>query len=139
MNEDILDDVLKKAGKLIFIKCEAGGVVDRFSLQQLIRAVKSDNYFLIKNAHEEPIGYAIFARIGAENWRRIAANKTIVLQQYEWSEGSMHLIVDIAILPNWKAYGLSQLRAKARSLSQYAYLKNGRVKRRITNRVKRRR
>lgn len=86
-------------------------------------AAKANTYQILWDEFERPIGYVLWANICKESLFRIQRTGIYPQHHYEWSEGKIKLILDIAINDLNRVDALHQIKSLMKKQKIVAYTK----------------
>lgn len=89
--------------------------LDSKQLIRLRNSAYTDNLRVFSDQLKRPIGYVAWALIDKASARRLLRTGDLPFYLYEWSEGHICVIVDVALKPNPSREAQRQLRAFVKS------------------------
>ncbi|WP_414440172.1 hypothetical protein [Burkholderia sp. 22PA0106] len=90
-------------GKIYFLRTMAGLSTDPTLAKQLLFSVRTDKLHFIESDAGVPLGYIAWASINRDTLRQLRATAAMPYYLHEWMEGSLSLVIDILVLPEWRA------------------------------------
>lgn len=116
-------------GEIVTIRATIGLVTDAEKIRVLVNSINYDHVAVIKDQFESPAGYISWAKINEESLKRFLNNSLYPEYFYEWNEGDIVMITDIAAVHRYRFQTLSKLRDLVRTFNCYTYKKGDRAPR----------
>jgi hemolysin-activating ACP:hemolysin acyltransferase len=86
-------------------------------------SVRTDNYHIFYDEVNNPVGYIVWANVNRESLYKIQRTGLYPKYPYEWHEGKITLILDVAINDTNKAEALRQIKVFMKKQKIVAYTK----------------
>jgi hypothetical protein len=89
-------------------------------------SISRNCYEDLKNPWGDYIGYIAWARINKETFLSVVRHGYRLSYPYEWEEGYITHVIDVAVNPRWKHYAFRQIRNFIKERKLVFYEKKGR-------------
>lgn len=90
-------------------------------------SVQSGNYYIFRNKLEQPVGYAIWAKVCRETLARLVRTGVYPQYYYEWNEGRIPLLLDLFMIDRLTLLNRIQLNWVKRRHKALSYVRRGRL------------
>ena len=95
--------------ELLLMRARLGLVTPPDLTRFIVRSARYEHMHRITDRHERPAGYIIWACINKETYADFLQTGRMPKYQFEWNEGSIVLILDVAFNKDYSPYNLRQL------------------------------
>jgi hypothetical protein len=122
-------------GKILFLRTLAGFDTRPALAKQLLFSVKTGKIRFLESDAGALVGYVAWASISREALLQLRASGRMPNYLHEWMEGSLSLVIDLMLLPEWQANAPRLLLAARKGHRTIVTQREGFGTRRYTRRI----
>src|SRR5690606_12868109 len=102
--------------------------INERNIESLKYSVATNNFLLFRSYFKDLIGYLIWANVDEDFVRFARISKTTPLYDYEYNDGDITYIIDLAVDPDYKLDALNMLYKNLRNFDKYFYYRNAKFR-----------